>query len=239
MDVNKINTKVKETDNANISSYTLFHFTNSLENLLGILEKGLKYSLLYEKIPTHKMAYFTKCACLCDIPLSLISKHVSTYGKYAIGVRRGSKIAKKAVPVFYVKDSICNGGKPIDFYNNNRLITCRLKPLKGKFIKGGMKYSRIRFYDEKEWRIYPDDNIMYIQKYKNEDELQVMLQEYQSKEEKSLYEKFDIVNDLEYIILSDENDLGNLLSFLKKHSPSYIDFILPKVLFYNRIKYDL
>lgn len=236
------NVVVKVRNSVNISSHTLFHFTNTFDTLLKILENGLRYSLLYEKIPNKKLAYFTYCACLCDIPLSMVGNHVSTYGHYAIGLRRRSDIVQKASPVFYVKDDVYKKRFPIKLYKENFFITRRLKPIIGKFIKGGKTYPRVRFYDEKEWRIFPNnskDSFLEIRKYRNENDLQMILQEYQQGNTIYQFEKFDIINDLEYIILSKEAEAKDFLAFINSRYPSGKEEILPKVLYYDRIKSDL
>lgn len=228
----------------NISSHTLFHFTDSYGTLLKILENGLKYSLLYEKIPDKNLAYFTYCACLCDIPLSMVGNHVSTYGRYAIGIKRGSPIAQKASPVFYIKEGVYSKRKTIELckeYKDNFFITRRLKPILGKFIKGDRTYQRVRFYDEKEWRIFPNDGkdtFLEIEKYKNENDLQNKLKVYQKNEKNYPPAKFDIVEDLEYIILSKESEVKDFLAFINDKFPSRKEDILPKLLYYNRIKSD-
>lgn len=238
------NVVVKVRNSVNISSHTLFHFTNTFDTLLKILENGLRYSLLYEKIPNKNLAYFTYCACLCDIPLSMVGNHVSTYGRYAIGIRRKSPIAQKASPVFYVKEGVYSKKNTMELckeYKDNFFITRRLKPIMGKFIKGDSIYPRVRFYDEKEWRIFPsngNDTFLEIEKYKNEIDLQNKLQAYQQNVKEYSFEKFDIVEDLEYIILSKENELKDFSAFINAKFPAHKEDILPKLLYYNRIESD-
>lgn len=95
-----------------ISANTLFHFTNKLENLIGILTNNFypRYSLedhsgfytmyMQKRMSQNEMAF--PIVCFCDIPLSNIRSHVSVYGKYAIGLSKDWGIKKRINPVMYV-----------------------------------------------------------------------------------------------------------------------------------------
>jgi hypothetical protein len=95
-----------------ISANTLFHFTNSLENLIGILTNNFypRYCLedhsyfytQYMKNGMNQNEMAIPIICFCDIPLSNIRSHVSTYGNYAIGLSKDWGIKNRINPVMYI-----------------------------------------------------------------------------------------------------------------------------------------
>lgn len=93
----------------NISSNTLFHFSN-WENLLSILENGFYPRFRTEKITFLKNIPFDVAipmVSFCDIPLSQIKNHVRRYGSYGIGLTKSWGIYNGMNPVLYLKhDSV-------------------------------------------------------------------------------------------------------------------------------------
>lgn len=88
----------------NISSNTLFHFTNQKRHLISILENGLfvRYSLEnYQNLINNKAEIVFPMTCFCDIPLSHVKRHTKTYGKYAIGLTKDWGMKNKVSPVIY------------------------------------------------------------------------------------------------------------------------------------------
>ena len=88
----------------NLSSKTLFHFTNQKNNLLGILENGIfvRYSLeTYGEILKSKNELVLPMACFCDIPLSKIKEHTKKYGTYSIGLSKEWGMKNGLSPVIY------------------------------------------------------------------------------------------------------------------------------------------
>lgn len=88
----------------NISANTLFHFTSNKQSLLSILSNGLyvRHSLEnYESLISEKAEIVFPMTCFCDIPLSQVKRHVSTYGNYAIGLTKKWGMQNKVNPVIY------------------------------------------------------------------------------------------------------------------------------------------
>lgn len=163
----------------NLSSKTLFHFTRTIENLIGILEGGFKPNYCLEKteyladeeLSGFEMAY--PMVCFCDIPLSKIKKHIGDYGNYGIGLDKNWGNRKNFSPVIYTSK---NAKTSVNYenlihwyrrnYNNietkeskfiNNIISDFLmftKPYYGEFNINGKKKNK-RFYDEREWRWIP------------------------------------------------------------------------------------
>lgn len=107
-----------------ISASSLLHFTNGIEALKGILEKGFRFSYCYEEYNNaivfnneHKehASFFIgsngikrgvaiPMICFCDIPLLRVQKHAKCYGKYIIGVNKNyaETLYKRLNPVLYL-----------------------------------------------------------------------------------------------------------------------------------------
>ena len=101
--------KIMEKEAA--SSGTLFHFTKSLENLIGILEKDFlpRYCLeemsvsgAIDRSGKDSMAF--PMVCFCDIPLSRLREHLDLYGGYGIGLTKEWGMLKGISPVTYVHE---------------------------------------------------------------------------------------------------------------------------------------
>ena len=239
--------------NEGIRSKRLFHYTKDYATLQEIIDKGLRCSLLYEKIPysevsKDKLAYQVRCACLCDIPLSKVGSHVSTYGRYAIGLKSRSIGEKTAVPVFYSNEEISGLSTKDEqqvFYRTYSDITRRLKKVHGKFQRkrDEKKAPSIDFIRECEWRFFPDNAKVDILWYRTEKEIFDYTDDIKAKTKykKSDYIPIDIDKDVEYIILGNHDDYKLLLSYLKQHKKykSLLEIILPKVLLYDRLRFDL
>jgi len=95
--------------NTNISSNSLFHYTNSIDNLISILKEGfrIKYSLekfgLFDKDENDITDEFAiPIVCFCDIPLNLVQQQISVYGQYAIGLRKQLGAQNAISPVLYL-----------------------------------------------------------------------------------------------------------------------------------------
>jgi hypothetical protein len=102
----------------NLSTQSLFHYTPTFENLLGIIEKGFKYCNFEEDMPftMSKHSFFSKfnktdlirycqfiaCVCFCDIPFDRIEDHKNQYGQYCIGMSKEWALKKGITPVRYI-----------------------------------------------------------------------------------------------------------------------------------------
>lgn len=91
------------------SANTLFHFTPSKRNLLGILNEGFYPKYSKEDINVLPTLYYWYCeyvyipmVCFCDITLSQIKPHMEKYGYYGIGLKKEWGIRNGLNPVSYV-----------------------------------------------------------------------------------------------------------------------------------------
>lgn len=89
-----------------INASSLLHFTNSMDALKGILEKGFRFSYCCEKVsdtinmneihpegasffrpsPYINSNIAIPMICFCDIPLTRAKSHSNIYGKFIVGV---------------------------------------------------------------------------------------------------------------------------------------------------------
>lgn len=168
-----------------VSSDLVFHFTNSLDTIMSILENGFRPGVAIEDIafmlPAHEDEInngrkMTEVAipmvCFTDIPLELSSAHRKRYGKYGIGLSKKWAIEKGLNPVSYV---VLNSGFWAAFNHLQFIITedARIHSDKGinddrdhTLINAVMNFAgymkvygeeerRQIFYDEREWRYLP------------------------------------------------------------------------------------
>jgi hypothetical protein len=162
-----------------LSSNTLFHFTNSIDNLLSILTHEFRPSFCKEKLPIKDdtLEGGIPMVCFCDIPLSQTRSHMSVYGSYGLGLTKSWGIRQGISPVLYSTPSspvmeglyrlikrglglrsafVRAGSVDNELWGDVYRLSCFVKPYKGEFVKRGDKYPSKRFYDEREWRWVPD-----------------------------------------------------------------------------------
>lgn len=91
-----------------ISANTLFHFTDQMTNLEGILEKEFspRYCLEdYRGIFPNLLDPYDERAIpmvsFCDIPLSQIKNHIRVYGGYGIGLSKDWGMKNGISPILY------------------------------------------------------------------------------------------------------------------------------------------
>lgn len=175
-----------------ISSNTLFHFTNSADNIIKIIKGGFAPRFCLEEfgpeffIGKHDKAEVAiPMTCFCDLPLSKIDIHLEFYGSYGIGLSKEWGQKNGLTPVSYIHDSstqikyIRQVGSLIfqlfqdetDFdklpMDKNPLValfelSAFFKPYSGQMWRIN-KYVDKRFYDEREWRYVPFLNSTEIQ----------------------------------------------------------------------------
>jgi hypothetical protein len=168
---------------SNISSNTLFHFSNSAENIFGILKNGFQPRFCLEEFGSDvfvsdkpKLEEAIPMTCFCDIPLSQMGQHLEFYGCYGIGLSKEWGKSKGLTPITYihpestqlkylkhVHDVIYELTKEIEFdpltFQDNPMFALFELSAFFKNYEGNMwrnnKYIKKKFYDEREWRYVP------------------------------------------------------------------------------------
>ena len=166
-----------------ISSDTLFHFTSTQANLLGILVDEFRPRLsvesfrhLLQHLPHgHEMPESgIPMVCFCDIPLSQVADHMDKYGDYGIGLKKAWGIANGITPVMYTHErspaaqSAATAVRLLaQLYEGSASASLKslamgvgqivylLKPYQGVLKRPGRPEREVRFYDEREWRYLP------------------------------------------------------------------------------------
>jgi hypothetical protein len=103
-----------------LSSNTLFHFTNTAENLINILTSGFSPKFCLEQFGTNHLMSGKSISkdqedweeaipitCFCDLPISHISSHLEFYGSYGIGLSKNWGIKNGLTPLTYIHENSC------------------------------------------------------------------------------------------------------------------------------------
>ena len=244
---------------SNISSSSIFHFTNKFEYLKNILKDEFipRYSLENLRIGKANFEIAIPMICFCDIPLSNIKQHIRKYGDYAIGMSIEWADNNGINPVIYLKDNsilskqiqkvstIIKPESQTDITNPEAIFALTdilryIKPFNGSFSRDWNKYNEQdeKFYDEREWRYIPSIGDTKIKK------AFIYRDEYENLRDKSLPEcklRF-IPKDIKYIIVSNESEIPLILETIKNvkshRKPAEIELLSSKILTIEQIKND-
>ena len=83
---------------------SLFHYTNTFENLTGILRKGFLPNYCREVMPNGNILGIPMVS-FCDIPLTRAGEHRSRYGKFAVGLGEKWGTMQDLNPILYIKSA--------------------------------------------------------------------------------------------------------------------------------------
>ena len=164
-----------------ISASCLFHFTNSLDNLLGILRDEFQPRFCIESLDpvfssrenTIQVEWAIPMVCFCDLPLSQTGFHLSVYGDYGIGMSKTWAQKNGIAPVLYVYEDapLSVKFKEVGEFGGNYDLSDEssdalrhklmrflsfVKPYEGTLWRPSGEITNLRFYDEREWRFVPD-----------------------------------------------------------------------------------
>jgi len=251
-----------------ISANTLFHFTGDYLNLISILTRDFvpRFSLEDLNVISPKKGYSKEMefgipmVSFCDIPLSMVSRHIRIYGRYGIGLEKGWGIRKRITPITYTyknselsktlyqiakenfRDEKNISNKMLD---NFTMLLWLIKPYEGNFIRNKKQKKKYRFYDEREWR--------YIPKYiMNKYRFGLTKDEFNSRYER---DKANLIlfsgkrltfnsSDIRYIIVSKEKEIQDIIDVLshnahsKKYPKETLPLIASKIITSERILED-
>lgn len=168
-----------------LSASVLFHFTNTLENLVNILTNEFRphfcledFAILSRRAPpASDMRIAVPMVSFCDIPLSQVARHMDTYGYYALGLAKQWGMSHGLAPVLYAHPNAITARAVSDLARSvksnspapatgqvSKSIMSHLvkilfltKPYEGTFFHRDQVRQNVRFYDEREWRFIPFD----------------------------------------------------------------------------------
>ena len=222
-----------------LSSTTLFNFTDRFEHLKDNLLNGFYATTAYEKLPKRDNGYSVPMVCFCDIPLGMIKEHLDWYGNFGLGIRRSYARLHGVTPVFYTHSD----SKLIStllYQGASNSVNRNLFPLLKQFL-GNQSYrngkpKRKKFYDEHEWRFIPPGS-----------KLQLHLNIKKVEAEKDIIKqtlRMPITNyeAIEYIIIEKSKDIKPLLSIfdtiVRKNKDVNRELLISKILTVSQIKRD-
>lgn len=208
----------------NISSLSLFHFTNSLQTLERILTSRHFIVSYCEERHWGGYKFSIPMACFCDIPLSQIAAHINRYGCYGIGLNDKWDNSKKLSSVIYsrpeselsrwvtktLKNIAC--GKINAISDEAIYLLSRIKKNYGKFAHNkknkAEKEELVCFYNEREWRYVPKNlKIEDIKVGKENEDFELP--------QKEEFLTFDF-SDIKYIIIGSECEREKIIKHINK-----------------------
>lgn len=234
-----------------ISTNSIIHYTNSLDNLIGILQEGFKIKYCSERLNLGKSRYSSAAhpmISFCDIPLSASIQHFEAYGKYGIGFSKKWAFEIGINPVLYIDENSLFAENLYELIKERRNEKTNLtlkqkkeilhiksyaKNYSGSFTRKNKIYKNYKFYDEREWRIVPDNNILGAALFS------ISSKAYKSNKEKynsrisSIRLEFD-AKDISYIIVERTDEIPDIIKivrdcFGKRCTSEQLDILFSKI----------
>ena len=224
-----------------ISSNTLFHFTDKLDILKKIIEDGFKMSYCLETENAFPMISF------CDLPFSSIKEQLEKYGNYGIGMSLKWGKENKLNPVNYFEEN----SHLIEDFNKANLWSQNMmrNVMQGKkdsnwveeskpfmeFLLNSSRYQKFymydlerdgkifpnyKFYNEREWRYVPKCTHPEIKNRMSKSEYEQYKKNHSKPHINNHSLKF-YAQDIRYIILKNEQEILEFISYLKDQTVLY------------------
>ncbi|MGK0256413.1 MAG: hypothetical protein ACI81I_001030 [Arcobacteraceae bacterium] len=214
-----------------LSSNSIIHFTNKKEYLQGILENNFQLSYCKEEFHYKDkcVPFYVPMVSFCDIPLSEMKNHIDSYGSYGIGLSKEWANRHKLNPVLYIsknsslsnsydtifKKYIMDAAKTMSTLDDNEKslvdILRYMKLYQNKLVRAnGETIDNYRFSDEREWRYVLDYNkgvkfLIGANNFNKDSDNKMLLGHTLDFEP----------NDIKYIIVEQETEIQEFISFLK------------------------
>lgn len=237
-----------------VSSNTVFHFTDSPDNLFSILKNEFEPHFSIEKIwlGNKEIEFAVPMVSFCDIPLSQVKQHIEFYGKYGIGLSNSWAIEYGLNPVLYIEaesriaDSLGNLYFQLkelqaesETKNTYLNIIRYLKPYEGEFVRRGNTYDDYRFYNEREWRYVPLKGKSVITKDFLSNKSFIDSENLKMKKNKLSFEP----DDIKYIIIENESEINEMIKKIRdlkgeKFSMSQVERLITRIITTEQILKD-
>lgn len=241
---------MKET----LSSNCLFHFTNSAENLLNILENEFSPRYCLEDLTmlnySSKLGNYLEMAipmvCFCDIPLSRIKTHISYYGNYGIGMTKSWGIKNGICPINYA-DKNSSSSKYmqglLEFMaatvNNKGMEKAQInlaylirfvKPYIGDFWRSSGTIKNHHFYDEREWRYVPESDLLGLPFKLSKNQFLNSIERTEANTNMSNKCKINFEpDDIKYIIIEKEDQITSMINAIERIKNKYDSTTMKKL----------
>jgi len=212
----------------NVSSSVLFHFTKTMDDLKSILNYGFfpHYCPEYTLDPIDRKAasegrppmQSIPLVSFCDLPMSLIRKHLKEYGNYGIGLDKEWGLKKRVAPVIYthikaqtrhpVLRLTVKAAESDDqtTANDLKILAAYTKPYAGPPWRNNHLKRKVKFYDEREWRYVPEPLFLDWKDYLNESKRTELHKRF--KKQYALLTPPDMI---QYLIIPYHKDENNIL----------------------------
>jgi len=233
-----------------ISTNSIIHYTKSYEVLTTILKEGLKIKYCLEELSLNGGGSFAAhpMVSFCDIPLSDSKQHFATYGKYGIGLSKEWAIKNCINPVIYI-DKNSHFALTINkllkerrksntkLSENLKTEILRIKSYAKNYSetlhRNSIKTPDFRFYDEREWRLVPSDEILNGAPFSVSRKFYLKNKAKYNKKLSGIRIKFEPV-DISYIIVENTKQIRQMTKFLRsrflnKCTPNELDFLFSKI----------
>lgn len=248
----------------NISSNTLFHFTDKMEILKKIIEEGFKISYCLEVENAFPIISF------CDLPMSSIKEQLEKYGNYGIGMSMKWGKENKLNPVFYFDENsnliedfqkanlwsqkmmkgALNGQNSPNWVNESKPLVEFLLNLSRyqKFYmsdleRNGEIIPDYKFYNEREWRYVPEFTHSKIKVRMSKKEYE----DYRVRHSKPHINEHSLkffARDIRYIILKNDAEILDFIQYLGNttnlyEQPEDFELLKTKIMTTERILNDI
>ena len=141
----------------NLSSNSLFHFVDNLDWLIDILGNGFKARYCLENFPKIDIPLAIPMKCFCDIPLGMIKRHMSRYGRYGVGIKKNYAKKNGVTPVIYVHEKSRILRRFVSALKNQDDELAKFIPYFKRYnekVSGKQRQVIRRYYDERECSSY-------------------------------------------------------------------------------------
>lgn len=232
----------------NVSSESLFHFIRKIEWLLEILEnKSFQARYVYENTLEAEYKAGIPMKCFCDIPLGVIKKHIHSYGKFGIGIKKSFAKKQYVTPVIYFHSKSDTYYRYISSIGKNDIFGSQFSlfpyfKVDSRTTTEDGKKSTERFYDEREWRFIPGSaelvDCTNLSDSKITEKLKKLNDDLAKKREVFLLPfEFD---DITYIFVQFEKDIDEVIRVIRKLEASQMqkDRLIAKIITSRQIERD-
>lgn len=246
-----------------ISSNSLFHFTQKVENIIGILEKGFELHFCDEYIRFGKIMKRKKrkdfyiydsypMVSFCDAPLSQTKELMKSYGYYGLGMSKKWGQKKGVSPVLYLQEDslparvigqlIYDGPRTVsdelESFDHAFYMSSFIKNYRG-IAKAGKVSDKIS-YNEREWRYIPELS------YNDDSAEKCLPLKFGKKHIKKAEENLKVyalkfkLKHIKYIIAKDTKNAGILIDYFnEKYDKREIsDSLISRIITTNQILED-
>lgn len=245
-----------------LSSNSLIHLTSTLKALEGILSEcfRLKYCKETCDWQQERSILYIPMVSFCDIPLSQIKDHISSYGHYGVGLTKEWAIRNQLNPVLYmqknsnlsksyekalshISDIETDNHETKNAYYQLTDVARYTKNYEGDLERKGEVRKNYRFSDEREWRHIPDLDEKCAAFYTDTEFADDNVRKKAADSISEMRLEFE-PNDIKYIIIKDENEITDIINHLRswagpKFTMQAVERLVTRIITSDQIRTDM